>query len=277
MTKKNLNEYRIIDVHCHVFPEKIAQSAANNIGAYYTLPVNGDGTLAGMVNLSQGINICKFVICSAATKAVNVEHANDFIYNTVKSHNNLIGLGTTHADYNDNEKEFERMIQMDMRGIKLHTDFQGFDIDTPKMFTAYKLCEKYRFPVLFHVGDPKCNHSRADKLYNIKQRFPDLIIIAAHMGGYSTKDLAEKYFVGTDVYFDCSEWHNYMSADELVDMIHRHGVDKILFGSDYPLYSAEQTARMLLEQAHLTDEELEKIFYTNAAKLFKINCNNPNH
>lgn len=271
MSKKTPCDFKIIDVHCHAFPEKIARAAADNIGTYYSLPVNGDGTLSTMMEMSKDINVCKYVICSAATKAVNVEHANDFIYNTVKVHDNLVGLGTTHADYDDNEKEFERMVKMDMRGIKLHPDFQGFDIDTPKMYTAYKLCEKYRLPVLFHVGDPKSDHSRADKLYNIKQKFPNLIIIAAHMGGYSTKALAEKYFVGTDVYFDCSEWHNYMSADELVDMIRRHGVDKILFGSDYPLYSAGQTAKMLIEQSKLTDDELDKIFYTNAAKLFGIN------
>ena len=61
-----------------------------------------------------------------------------------------------------------------------------------------------------------------------------------------------------------------MSADELCDMIRRHGVDKILFGSDYPLYSASATAKMLIDETDLTDEELDKIFYANAAKLFRI-------
>ncbi len=268
--RKKLQDFKIIDTHCHVFPDKIAVSAANNIGTYYSLPVNGDGTLLRMTDMSKDVNVFKYVISSAATKAINVEHANDFIYQTVKSHDNLVGLGTTHADYDNNEKEFERIIQMDLRGIKLHTDFQGFDIDTPKMDTAYRLCEKYRLPVLFHVGDPKSDFSKADKLYNIMQKFPDIIVIAAHMGGYKTQELAEKYFVGQNVYFDCSEWHNYMKPDELCDMIRRHGTDKILFGSDYPLYSASATAKMLVEQTDLTDEELDKIFYANAARLFKI-------
>ena len=267
---KDLTDYKIIDVHCHVFPEKIANSAAQNIGTYYSLEVNGDGTMKTMMRLAENVNMHKFVICSAATKAINVEHANDFVYNCVKDNDMLVGLGTTHADYNNTEKEFERIVSMDLRGIKLHTDFQGFDIDTPNMDTAYRMCEKYRLPILFHVGDPKCDHSRADKLYNVLQKFPDLIVIAAHMGGYSTKELAEKYFVGTNVYFDCSEWHNYMTASELTDMIRRHGVEKILFGSDYPLYSAASTAEMLVKETDLTEDELEKIFFENASKLFKI-------
>lgn len=270
MDKRKATDYKIIDVHCHVFPEKIAVSAATNIATYYSLPMIGDGTSRDMVELSSDVNMYKYVISSAATKAINVEHANDFICSTVKSCDKLIGLGTTHADYNDNEKEFERIVCMDLRGIKLHCDFQRFDIDTPKMDNAYRLCEKYRLPILFHVGDPNCDFSRADKLYNVLQKFPDLTVIAAHMGGYKMKHLSEKYFVGANVYFDCSEWHNYMSGEELSDMIRRHGVDKIMFGSDYPLYSASETAKMLIEQTDLTDEELEKIFFANAAKVFKI-------
>ena len=267
---KKLTDYKIIDVHCHIFPEKIANAAAQNIGTYYSLEVNGDGTLKRMQELAEKVNMHKFLICSAATKAINVEHANDFVHNAVISNEMLAGLGTTHADYDSTEKEIERIIQMDLRGLKLHTDFQGFDIDSPKMDTAYRLCEKHRLPILFHVGDPKCDHSRADKLYNVMQKFPDLIVIAAHMGGYTTKALSEKYFVGTNVYFDCSEWHNFMSADELTDMIRRHGVEKILFGSDYPLYSTAVTAEKLFNEAGLTEDELEKIFFSNASKLFRI-------
>ncbi len=270
MDKKKVTDFKIIDVHCHAFPEKIAYSAANNIATYYTLPLSGDGTLDKMMELSVDVNVYKYVICSAATKAINVEHANDFIYSTVSAHTNLIGLGTTHADYDNNEKEFERIVRMGLRGIKLHCDFQGFDIDTPKMDTAYRMCEKYHLPILFHIGDPNCDHSRADKLYNVLQKFPDLTVIAAHMGGYKTKALSEKYLVGTKVYFDCSEWDRYMSAEELCDMIRRHGVDKILFGSDYPLCTTSQTAKMLVDKAELTDDELEKIFYSNAARVFKI-------
>ena len=268
--RRKLSEYKIIDMHCHAFPDKIAFSAANNIGTYYDLPVSGDGTLKTMMEMSGEINVYKYVICSAATKAINVEHANDFIYNTVSAHDNVVGLGTTHADYDNNEKEFERIVQMNLRGIKIHSDFQGFDIDTTKMDTVYRLCEKYRLPVLFHVGDQKSDFSRADKLYSVLQKFPDLIAIAAHMGGYTTKALSEKYFVGTNVYFDCSEWNFFMSADEVADMIRRHGADKVLFGSDYPINSPVNTAKMLVEQTGLTDEELEKIFYSNSAKLFRI-------
>ena len=52
-------------------------------------------------------------------------------------------------------------------------------------------------------------------------------------------------------------------------MIERHGVDKVLFGTDYPMWDpAEELKRFL--QIPLSEEERAAILYENAAKLLKL-------
>ncbi len=231
--------------------------------------MEGDGTLAAYKTLCRDLNIVKTVVSSAATKASNVPAAIDFIYEKTQSDSSLIGFGTTHADFTENEREFERMAQMGLKGIKLHCDFQRFEIDTPKMDSAYRLAERYKLPVLFHVGDENTDYTTPKRLRNVMERFPDLIVIAAHMGGYRQKAQAEKYLVGTGAYFDSSEWHNMMGARELCDMIYRHGEDKVLYGCDYPLNSPYTAAKALYD-ALPEDKLLQKVYYENAKRLFDL-------
>ena len=47
------------------------------------------------------------------------------------------------------------------------------------------------------------------------------------------------------------------------------GIDKILFGTDYPHFPTETAIRQL-EECRLTKDELEQICYKNAERLFKI-------
>lgn len=63
---------RIIDVHTHVFPDKIAQRAADNVANYYDLVMEADGTVAGLLAGAQGLD-ARFVISSAALKPEHVE------------------------------------------------------------------------------------------------------------------------------------------------------------------------------------------------------------
>ncbi len=266
----NLEDFPIIDMHVHVFPEKIALRAAENIRDYYSLPMKGDGTFAKYLKLAENLNLKKIIISSAATKPQSVCVANDFIFKCLERDPRLMGMGSTHAAFDDQEREFERIVEMGLCGIKLHCDFQGFAIDDERMDKAYRLAENYRLPVLFHMGDESSDLTTPMRLRRVMEKFPDLIIIAAHMGGYLQKEWSERYLVGQNVYFDVSEWENLMSAEELCDMIERHGREKVLFGCDYPLISPFDAA-LSFANCGLGSETLHMIFHKNAEKLFKIN------
>ena len=99
--------------------------------------------------------------------------------------------------------------------------------------------------------------------------FPRLTIIAAHMGGYSAWDEAEKYLVGTDVFFDTSSTTMFFPPEKMAKMIREHGAHKCLFGTDFPMHDrAEEIKRMLA--LGLSDEEYKMIFWDNAVRLLGL-------
>ena len=66
---------------------------------------------------------------------------------------------------------------------------------------------------------------------------PDLKLIACHYGGYHRLDEAEEHVVGSRVTLETS-WPPTMAEldpERLVAIIRRHGADRVVFGSDWPM------------------------------------------
>lgn len=257
---------KIVDVHAHAFDEKIAVKATENLVKYYGIDSVADGRLMHFLDSVEENKIDKIVLCATATKPTQVQLINDYVSGLVEK--NRIGLGTLHPDYEDIEGEIKRIKSLGLSGLKFHPIFQGFEIDEEK---AMKMFEKIGadFPVLIHVGDKNSDASSPKRLAKVMDAFPEITFIAAHMGGYSEWDEAEKCLFGKNVYFDTSSSIRFMKPKEAKRMIRKHGVDKILFGTDYPLSSHKFEIECLLK-LKLTDEEYEQIFWKNAYKLFKI-------
>ncbi len=258
----------VLDFHTHIFPDAVAQKATDNVGNYYTIQMEGNGTAKDLLQDLQHGDVTHALVFSSATKAHQVENINQFIAENVKKNPQLIGFGTLHQDYEPVEKEVKRIIELGLKGIKLHPDFQHFAIDDPAMFRIYEQIEG-KLPLLIHVGDTKTQYSKPAQLAKVMELFPKLTVIAAHMGGYSEWELAEESLYGKNVYFDTSSSFIGMTTDRMRELIYEHGVDKILFGSDYPHRYPSTDYRMMLE-CGLKDEEYEKIFWKNGAKLLNL-------
>lgn len=52
-------------------------------------------------------------------------------------------------------------------------------------------------------------------------------------------------------------------------MMRAHGVDKMLYGTDYPMWTHEEELNRFLA-LDLTEEERNMVFYGNAAKLLDL-------
>ncbi len=262
---------RIIDVHTHVFPDAIAGRAAHNIGAYYGIPMEGDGTVSMLKSrVPAGID-CKFVISSAALKAHNVVPGNDFLLAAAQSDAAFIPFGSVHPDMGIDAavEELHRIAALGVKGVKLHPDFQHLYIDGDNMWEIYNACADLGLPVLFHVGDKNTDFSTPQRMYRVMQRLPQLKVIAAHLGGYSVWDEAKDVLIGSGVYMDCSESRPFLTIEETYDLIQRHGVDRVMFGSDYPV-ACTDTVYGLIDELPFTAEEKEKLFFGTAAKLFGV-------
>ncbi len=264
-----MSKQKIIDFHCHVFPEKIAAKATEFVGSYYGLDMHGGGIAETLISRSTGLDMRGFVIHSSATKATQVEKVNDFIGEYAKAEKLYIGFGTIHKDFENIENELKRVKAMGLKGLKLHPDFQNFKIDEPAMDRIYQCAMDIGLPILMHMGDKNTDNSKPARLANVLESFPKLTVIAAHMGGVFDWEEAIKCLYGKDVYFDTSSTMPFVKSEKVYKMIYMHDVNKILFGSDFPIQWTSEALEDIY-RLNLSDEDRNKILYENAAKLLGV-------
>ncbi len=262
----------IIDAHAHIFPEKIAAKAVAGIGNFYdSLQMHLDGTAETLIKQGEAAGIGKFLVQSVATVPEQVTSINDFISEQVKKYpDKFIGFAAMHPNFRDVREELERAVSSGLKGIKLHPDFQRFNIDDEKAFEIYGAAEDMGLPILIHMGDIRTEFSKPKRLLNIMGRFPRLKIIAAHFGGWSEWDSAADILKGTGLWTDCSSSLYAMSPEHARSLIDVYGADRVLFGTDYPMWTAAEELERF-GRIPLTEREREMILHENAEKLLSVN------
>lgn len=265
-----MKKYRIIDAHCHIYPDKIALKASQSTGNFYGIDMHYDGTVSTLHKIGEEGGVDHFIVQSVATKPEQVSSINRFIAQSVaESGGKMTGLGTLHPDSQDIKGDFEELISLGLRGVKLHPDIQGFKLDDYRCLKIYELCEG-RAPVLLHTGDSRYDFSNPNRLVPILDIYTGLTVIGAHFGGYSVWDDAVRVLPQyPNMYVDCSSAFFAMDDDRIRELISAYGEDRVLFGTDYPMWEPKREVERLLSLG-LSDEAYEKIFHRNAEKLFDI-------
>lgn len=259
----------IIDFHAHIYPEKIAEKATAAISTFYEdAPMAWHGHTEELLKSGREIGVTKYIVHSTATKAAQVESINNFIIGECAKYPEFVGFGTMHYEYENCAAELARIRAAGLRGIKFHPDFQKFQADMPEMDPIYDEIAKHRLPVLFHAGDYRYDYSGPARIAHVKEKHPDLIVIAAHFGGYTEWDEAINHLVGKDVYFDTSSSFWKLPADKARMMIEKHGYEKFLFGSDFPMWDHAGELKRL-KALQLPAEWEQAILFGNGDKLLK--------
>ena len=263
--------FKVIDAHCHIYPEKIAAKAVEGIGNFYDLRMSERGTAADMLERGEKSGIDRFIIFSVATKPSQVTSINEFIAKEVSiSHGKMIGLGTIHPDSADLRGDIHRIEDLGLRGIKIHPDFQKFKLDDYRYLKAYEICSAAQLPVLIHTGDKRYDFSNPNRMKPVLECFPELTFIGAHFGGWSIWEQAAEELNGYPNFLvDCSSSFYALDKKTAKRLIRLYGADKILFGSDYPMWEANKELEYLFSLG-LESTECEKILHFNAEKIFKI-------
>lgn len=261
---------RIIDFHTHTYPNPIAQKAADSICDFYELQGGGmDGTVDTLLARGKEAGISHFVVLPVGLKPDHVRHINEFILGQVASHPQFTGFGTLHAAMADPESEVEFIHRSGLRGVKMHPDTQLFNIDDPRLFPAYDLLRTLGLPVIFHTGDPRYDYSHPRRLRKVLEQFPGLVTIAAHFGGYRLYEEAYTALKDTDCFMDVSSSLMIMDRDTAVDYIRKYGPERLVYGSDYPLWDPVVEVKRFLSLG-LTDGETEQIAHRTAEGLLGI-------
>ncbi|MCL2866564.1 MAG: amidohydrolase family protein [Clostridia bacterium] len=238
----------IIDIHAHIYPDSIAAKATRAIGAFYQIPMSSTGTADTLLKWGEEAGIALHVIHSAAVTGEQVPVINRFISSQVSlKPNNFIGFGTLHIDYEYMEEELTKIKSMGLRGIKMHPDFQHIYPDDSACLRLLHRMAGHNLPLLVHTGDSRYAYSAPERIARVADTIPNLQIICAHLGGWSVWEEGYKVLQPyKNIWLDTSSSLYALTAEKAADIIRQYGVDRIFFGTDYPMWHPVEEVRRFL-------------------------------
>lgn len=153
------------------------------------------------------------------------------------------------------------------RGIKLHLMLHGLTVDDPRNDRVYKFADRQGWPLLIH-GD-----GTIAAWEQLCGTYPNAHFIKAHIGGSDPKfneeatEFAKAARRQKNLYLDCGYSRTFPGAlDRLAAIC---GADKLLFGSDYPMFDfAFEAGR--ITSSNLSEEQKQLILQGNARRLLRL-------
>jgi predicted TIM-barrel fold metal-dependent hydrolase len=121
--------------------------------------------------------------------------------------------------------------------------------------------------------------SRPIHFRSVLERYPDLKLIIAHLGGKYRADTYELAAKFDNLYTDCSALQGWLPSDPEVvkarlDEAFSHMGDRVIFGSDWPLfdlsYPYEAWCCFVKEQPICSEERREKLMGGTMQKLLGL-------
>jgi uncharacterized protein len=160
-----------------------------------------------------------------------------------------IGFLSVHPEVSGAEDEVERCrTELGLKGIKLGPNYQIFDPLAPPALRIYELAERHNLPILFHQGaspvrEAPLKYAHPLLMDEIATRFPELRIVMAHLGHPWQRETIVTIRKHPHVYADISAtFYRPWSFYEGLRLATEWGaLDKLLFGSDFPIATPAET------------------------------------
>ena len=240
----------IVDIHTHVgtVPEHIderfarqAREAWADVRLGGSLDEHHTGALDG---------VDRAVVLAFNAPAAGFVVPNDYVADYVaRDPERLIGFGSVDPSSAGAIDELERMKDdLGLVGCKLGPIYQGVDPLGTEFLRVCEALERLELPLLIHQGTTFARSgsllsARPILLDEIALRFPELRIVIAHMGHPWFEEAIAVVRRHPHVYADVSalvsrRWLLYNALVQAVE----YGVDrKLLFGTDFPFFTARET------------------------------------
>lgn len=278
----------IVDFHTHILPPGIREHRNYYLkkdpcfGLLYSKPQARIATAEDLIdNMDKaGIDVSVVLNIGWTSHELCCE-TNDYIMEAVaRNPNRLVGFCAVQPLAQENAvRELERCVRGGVKGIgELRCDIQGFDLaDEAIMSPIIHVAMEHRLIILTHTSEP-VGHSYSGKgaitpdiLYRFIQNFPNLNLVCAHWGGglpfYALMPEVAKAL--SNVYFDTAA-SPFLYRDDIFKYVAEIvGVDKILFGSDYPLIRQSRVIESI-QSLNLSEEAKNKMLGGNAQSLLAM-------
>lgn len=191
--------------------------------------------------------------------------------------------------------EIERAVnKLGLSGIKLYPPAGWYPNDRETAYPMYEKAEQLGIPIMMHQGDTppgRLKYCRPIHLDDVGFDFPDLKIIASHMGMPWVDELCYVAMKNPNIYIDISFTAQLLYKNNPAELIKKLSFllslvpDRILFGTDWPgvttimtlkesvsMIQMLQTPKSLQESGtpRITQENKDMILGKNAARILNL-------
>ena len=280
----------IIDFHTHIFPEAIRDNRETYFPSEpgFKLLYDSPGSkLVGAKEIvaamdEQGVDR-SVVFGFPWQDPALFKMQNDYVMEVVTRYpDRLVGLCCFDPFSKEAVSEARRCLQGGLSGIGEIAFYQsGIDDTALDMMTPLmEMCLDKDLPFLIHTNEPVGHRypgktpNTLKQLYTLVTRFSENKIVLAHWGGgiffynLMKKEVKEIF---RKVWFDTAASPYLYTPDIYRIAGETIGVERILFGSDFPLLKPQRYFKEM-ESAGLDPRSMEQIKGSNAARLLSLNC-----
>jgi hypothetical protein len=183
----------------------------------------------------------------------------------------LIPFGSVDSGADDYLDRFRRLLTLPISGIKYHSDLQQLPLESPKLHAMLDILAEStvsHLPVYLHTGNfpiyRPLDMPWEKSLLKLVTDFPTLTFVCGHAGWDHPKAALKAALKHPNLYLETS-WQPAGTIRRLCDKI---GPERLLFGSDYPLFSQARALKNV--RAALDDAEFTLATETNAKRLLRL-------
>jgi len=278
----------IVDAHTHIFSPGVIEgreelcASDRCFGILYGNPkarlCTAEELILSMDEQEIDVSVVQNIGWSSHEMCVR---SNDYILEAIGRHPaRLIGFCAVQPGQGDRAlDELERCSSSGMRGVgELRPDVQGFDLcDGKLMRTLVDRMIALGMVLSLHVSEPLGHDypgkgsNTPDVVYTFISQTKGLRLILAHMGGGLPfyEMMPEVGETLSDAFYDTAAGPFLYKPGVYRAAAASCGIDKVLFGSDWPLLG-QQRVISHIRQSGLDHAEIDAVLGDNAGRLFKI-------
>lgn len=258
-----------IDFHTHAFPDELAGRAMPKLEASANWRAVGDGTVKGLLESMDQADVDITIICTIATRPGQAKGILKWCRQIASDR--IVPLPSVHPLDDDAPRWIERFAEAGCLGIKVHPFYQDCPADDPRMDDIYQAVKDTGLLVVSHCGNDisfpgKEPIASPRRFANVINRWEGLRLVCTHMGGWRAWDEVEQHLIGKPVFLDTSFSLGELGPERSADMIRRHGVDHVLFASDWP-WASQSSEIANIKSLPLSDAQKKQVLWSNASRL----------
>jgi uncharacterized protein len=261
---------QIIDVHTHIWPDPVAEKAIEALAQMGSLRPTYPGTLDGLGDNMDRSGVAVSVTQPVATRPGQVVSINTWSASIASDR--IVPFGAMHPEFDEPAVEIARMASLGLKGFKLHPEHQSFSPHDPHMEPIYEAAVAHDMIVFFHAGEDEAHdtlHGTPESFAAVLDAFPDMRVVLAHLGGYQVWNHVAEVLVGRDVYLDTAYTLGHLPDADFVEIVHAHGAEKVMFGSDGPWVDIPSEIAWI-RSLPLAPVVIEAILGQNAERLLRL-------